>query len=89
MEVNRIGLLWRKASVDGSLQVAIPQSLRARVLHLSHYPRLQKHPYATRMYKTMRWDYYWSHMTSDIHQIVADCRSCAKVRGTVVGIRRT
>ena len=82
-EVNRIGLLCRKAPVDGSLQVVIPQSLRARVLYLSHYPRLQGHPGATRMYETMRRDYYWPHMASDIHQTVTDCRSCARVRGTL------
>ena len=82
-EVNRVGLLCRKAPVDGSLQVVIPQSLRARVLYLSHYPRLQGHPGSTRMYETMRRDYYWPHMASDIHQTVTDCRSCAQVRGTV------
>lgn len=57
-EVNRIRLISRKAYVHGSLQMVIPQSLRARVLYLSHYPRPKGYPGATSMYETMRSDYY-------------------------------
>ena len=77
-EVNQYGLLCRRAPLDGSIQIVVPASLRARISFLSHYPRLQGHPGTSKMYETMRRLYYWPHMASDVQQTVADCRSCRK-----------
>ena len=36
------------------VQVVIPQSLRDRVLGLSHYAKLARHPGGRKLYKTLR-----------------------------------
>ena len=82
LEFNQHGLLCRYAPLDGSIQIVVPASLRARVSFLSHYLRLQGHPGTSKMYETMRRLYYWPHMASDVQQTVADSQSCARVRGT-------
>ena len=79
---DRNGVLVRKSRLDGTLQKVVPESLRARILYLSHYPRLAGHPGGTRMYYTMRRDFYWPLMANDVHATVRDCESCAKTRGT-------
>ncbi|CDF32918.1 unnamed protein product [Chondrus crispus] len=62
----------------------VPTRLRPRVLYLAHHPRLAGHPGATRMYYTLRREYYWPHMASDAFSTVRNCTSCAATRGTLV-----
>ena len=81
-DYDRYGFLVRRSPLDGALQRVVPKSLQARVLHAAHYPRLAGHPGGTRMYLTLRRDYYWPHMANDAYATVKSCRSCNKNRGT-------
>ena len=81
-EINRQGVLGRISPLDGTFQKVVPKSLQARILHAAHYPVLAGHPGATRMYYTLRKNYYWPHMAFDALSVAARCESCAQVRGT-------
>ena len=83
-DIDRYGFLVRKSPLDGTLQRVVPTRLRPRVLYLAHHPRLAGHPGATRMYYTLRREYYWPHMASDAFSTVRNCTSCAATRGTLV-----
>ena len=79
---DREGYLSRVSKVDGALQRVVPRSLRIRLLYLAHYPRLQGHPGARRMYDSLRQDFYWRFMANDVFETVRRCLSCAKSKGT-------
>ncbi|CAN8067637.1 unnamed protein product [Agarophyton chilense] len=81
-DINRYGVLIRHSPLDGALQKVVPRSLVPCVLYLSHYPRLEGHPGGTRMYNTLRRDFYWPQMANDVYQTARDCRSCAAMRRT-------
>ena len=80
--VTHQDILVRRSPLDGSLQKVVPFSLIPTVLYNAHYPVHAGHPGGTRMYETIRKEYYWRSMANDIFQAAKDCRSCAKVRGT-------
>ena len=82
-DYDRYGILVRKSNLDGALQRVVPVSLRARLLHTTHYPRLAGHPGGIRMYYSLRREYYWPHMANDVFMTVRDCVSCARNRATV------
>ena len=60
----------RKPDIE---QVALPDSLRPRVLQLAHHAKLAGHPGQTRMYYNIRRTYYWPHMATDIFATVRNC----------------
>lgn len=74
------GLLVRIATIDRSIQIVLPNTLRQRVLLLSHYPRMAGHPGGSRMYQTLRRTFYWPSMGLDVYNTVRQCVSCAKER---------
>ena len=75
------GLLKRRTrGPDPYIQVVVPLSLRTRILHLAHDPAIAGHPGETRMFETLRVNYYWPHMAADVHWYVHACRPCAKKR---------
>ena len=76
------GLLVRRSPHDGVVQMVVPESLQPRVLYLSHYPLLAGHPKSSRMYDSMRRNYFWRRMLDDVVQTCNDCRPCAEARGT-------
>lgn len=82
-KVNDKGLLVRVSPVDKSEQIVVPLTLRQKVLHLSHFPRMMGHPGGTRMYHTLRRAYYWPSMAVDVYATVRMCTSCAKERVTL------
>jgi len=61
-------------------QLAIPKSLRERVLTLEHHATVAAHPGMNRMYDTMRKAYYWPSMVSDIHTTITKCPTYAQNR---------
>ncbi len=71
------GLLVR---IDLSHQVGVHPALRSRVLHLAHYPRLSGHPGTTRMYQTLRREFYWPSTALAVLRTVRSCSHCAKER---------
>ena len=80
--VTHEDILVRRSPLDGSLQKVVPFSLIPIILYHAHYPVHAGHPGGTRMYETIRREYYWRSMVNDIFQAAKDCRSCARVRGT-------
>ena len=78
---DRYGVLRRVDPYDeAGSQIVVPQTLRARILSLAHYPKLAGHPGQTRMYYTLRRGYYWPHMAADVFDTVRNCHQCAKNR---------
>ena len=83
-DVDQYGFLVRKYSFGGTLQPVVLQRLRAKILYLAHHPRLAGHPGGTRMYYTLRREFYWPHMANDAFRTVRNCASCAATRGNLV-----
>ena len=77
---NSKGLLTRLSPWDDREQIFVPPPLRAKVLALAHYPAVAGHPGSTRMYQTLRREFYWPNMASDTHECVRNCTRCAKER---------
>ena len=82
------GTLIRTSSLDGSKQIVVPRSLQQRLLYLSHYPLLAGHPGGTKLYETLRIQYYWMFMAHDCYETVRSCGDCAKARGAAQQTRR-
>ena len=81
-KVKDNSLLILISPVDGAEQTVVPEALQPRVLYLSHYPLLAGHPKGSKMYDSMRRNYYWSQIANDFFQTAKDCRPCAEARGT-------
>ena len=61
------GLLRRQHQTDSEIvQIILPDTLRPRVLNLSHHAILAGHPGQTRMHLHIRETYYWPQMAADI-----------------------
>ena len=73
-------ILRRKCPYDGQIQIVLPETLRPRVLKLSHHSLMAGHPGQTRLYNTLRRVYYWPHMAADVFATVRNCTRCAKNR---------
>ncbi|CDF36773.1 unnamed protein product [Chondrus crispus] len=62
------------------VQVVIPQSLRDRILGLSHYAKLAGHPGDRKLYKTLRRYFYWPTMALDCYAAAKNSAECARER---------
>ncbi|CDF40678.1 unnamed protein product [Chondrus crispus] len=62
------------------VQVVIPQSLKDRVLGLSHYAKLAWHPEGRKLYKTLRRSFNWPTMALDCYAVARKCADCARER---------
>jgi Integrase zinc binding domain len=78
--LNDAGILERKAPLDGVKQIILPLSLRPRLLHLEHFPRVVGHPGVTRMFHSLRRHYFLKHIASDVANTINNCTVCAKNR---------
>ena len=78
--INQHGILIRRSTLDGSLQVVVPLSLRRRLLDIAHFAPTSGHPGRAKLYQTMRRGFYWPLMTVDIHHLVENCSACARNR---------
>ena len=73
------GLLRRHHPREtGIEQIALPDTLRPRILQPAHHEKLAGHTGQTRMYYHVRRTYYWLHMAVDIFATVRNCTTCAK-----------
>lgn len=79
------GLLVRISPIDSSVQIVVPEKLRARVLYLAHYPKTSGHPGGTRLFSTLRREFYRPSMALDCYSAVRSCTACAKER---IGLRK-
>ena len=80
LAIDQHWVLIRRSPLDGSLQVVVPETLRERLLDIAHNPPISAHPGRSRMYQTLRGDFYWPSMTVDIHFTVDRCDSYARNR---------
>ena len=55
-------VLRRKCPYDSQVQIVLPETLRPRVLHVTHHSLFAGHPAQTRLYNTLRRTYYWPHI---------------------------
>ena len=62
------------------VQVVTPQSLRDRVLGLSHYAKLAGQPGGRKLYNTLRRYFYWPTMALDCYAVAKNCAACARER---------
>ena len=62
------------------VQVVVPQSLKDRVLVLSHYAKLTGHFGERKLYKTLRRHFYWPTMALDSYAVAKNCAACSRER---------
>jgi len=60
--------------------VLVPQALVKDVLRAEHSSPLAAHPGGTRIYQTLRVQYYWPLLAMDVFGCVEACPTCAKNR---------
>ena len=61
-------------------RILIPQTLKPRVLYISHHAKLAAHPGVRKMYAALRRFLYWPAMAVDVYAVPRNCVSCAKNR---------
>lgn len=49
----------------------MPRSLRTGILNVSHYFVLENYPDERRIYDSLRREFYWLHMVSDVYSAVS------------------
>ncbi|CAN8075291.1 unnamed protein product [Agarophyton chilense] len=69
------GILLRH--VEKHDQIVVPHALKSRVLYLAHYAKLSGNPGGTKMFMTLRRDFYCPTLAMDCHATVKLCRTCA------------
>ena len=60
--------------------IVIPQTLKPRVLYISHHSKLAPHPGGRKMYATLRRFLYCPSMAVDVYAVPRNGVSCAKNR---------
>ena len=75
---NADGLLCRDGHRAGSQQLLIPRSLVKDVIRAEHSSPLAAHPGGSRMYQTLRDQYYWPSLAANVFGCVTACPTCAK-----------
>ena len=64
----------------GRLWVPAADELRKEVLEAAHCSRYNIHPGSTKMYHTLRREFWWKGMKKDIAEFVARCLVCQQVK---------
>lgn len=82
-DIDEKGLLIRTFRIYQTKQVVVSFALQARVLFISHDPLLAVQPGGTKMYETLRRQYYWRNIASDVYHTAQDFLSCAAQRSTM------
>ena len=77
--VDAYGQLTRK-SPDNFTQIVVPKELQLKVLQLAHHSRVAGHPGGSRLYSTLRRNFYWRTMSIDCYNTVRSCTKCARDR---------
>ena len=72
------GYLIRR--VEANEQIVIPQELRTRVLHISHFAKVSGHLGGRKLYNGLRRFFYWPSMSVDCYATAKNCVPCAKNR---------
>lgn len=72
------GFLARSETMDKAVHKAVSRCLHPNMLYHWHCPKLVGHPDETRMYYSMRCEYYWPLMENEVYSIVRDCCKCVR-----------
>lgn len=66
--------------LDGALQKSVPKSLCDRVIELSHKPITAGHPGDSRLFQTIRAEFYCPFMASYLIHHAKHCRTCVNAK---------
>lgn len=83
---SQYGLLVKGQYEKDKWSFLVPESLRARLLNLTHRARLSGHPGQRRMMDKLRRTYYWSEMAYNAAETVRNFAQCAK---NLIRLRRS
>ena len=63
-------------------RVCVPdvEDLRKLILEEAHYSAYAMHPGSTKMYQTIKENYWWSDMKKDVADVVSKCLVCQQVK---------
>ena len=73
-------------SEDGTLfygsRLCVPnvETLKREIMEEAHNSAYAMHPGSTKMYRTLKDNYWWSGMKKDIAEFVARCLDCQQVK---------
>ena len=67
-------------TMRGRACVSGVDDLRKLIMEKAHCPAYAMHPRSTKMYRTIKKDYWWSAMKRDIEDFVARCLICQQVK---------
>lgn len=67
-----------KSTVDKSIQIVVPASLRKQILHLAHHTSVAGYPGQRRMYNSLCCQFFWPHMAIHVSETIGKCLCCAK-----------
>ena len=73
-------ILFGLSPMDKALQKVVHTSLKPNVFNMIHNLVHEVHPGVTRIYKTVRRQFHWRAIATDIFQLDRDFRPCARVR---------
>lgn len=68
---------WLRVLIDGELQRLVAQSMRQRILTISHTTVLAGHPWQRGMYHTMCRYFYYPNMAQYLYHVISNCYSYA------------
>ena len=64
----------------GRLCVPDPDQVREEVLGECHRSKFSIHPGNKKMYRDMKWQYWWKGMKKDVARYVSKCAVCQQVK---------
>lgn len=82
--INSDGLLVLLLAVNSAIKIVVRPSLHQRILMVSHHPQIAGHPGQRRIYATLRCNFYWPLMTTEVDHIVLTYPSCATTTPSIV-----
>lgn len=68
--IDRHGLLVRRSTIDGVVQIIVLTPLRQRVLILAHYPPVARHSEQHQLNDKLRRKLFWTRMADDGYNTV-------------------
>lgn len=74
--INENGLLCRNVSLKGLLQGIVPEALPWAKVYSGHHLITARYPGTQRIYDSLRRQFYWPHIASDVYSYVGKFESC-------------
>lgn len=77
-QTDRSGCLDWTSKIDVCLPKVVPVSLRELVFCSEHYPPIAAHTGKRPIYDTMRFEFFWANVVSDVDMAASNCETCAR-----------